>query len=155
MTIIIYSKPRSSREVDVTRVVWWLIVACVIGWPSTSAAADSATAEALFREGKALLDRGEIDAACEKFQASMDAEPSIGAQLNLARCHEQLGRTASAWAEYLKAASLAQRHGDARRERSARELAAELEPRLSKLTVEVVAPAEGLTVELGDIALPA
>jgi hypothetical protein len=133
----------------------WLVIACVVGWSRPSMAADSATAEALFREGKALLDGGETEAACEKFQASIDAEPSVGAQLNLARCHEQLGRTASAWAEYVKAAALAQRHGDERREQGARALAAELEPRLSRLTVEVVAPAEGLTVRLGSRVLPA
>src|SRR5690606_30041935 len=90
---------------------WTLWAALCVLIVSGTARADKATAESLFQEGKRLMEQGQIEEACPKFQASMDAEPSVGAMLNLARCHELTGKTATAWAEYTEAANLARRAG--------------------------------------------
>jgi hypothetical protein len=47
--------------------------------------------------------------------------------MNLALCHEKQGKTASAWAEYIQAAQLAARAGQADREQVARQSAAALD----------------------------
>jgi len=85
--------------------------------------------------------------ACPLFEASYRADPQIGVLLYLADCHEHVGRIASAYAEFTDAADLARQRGDAR-ESIARQRAATLAPRLSK--IRVVAPPEpppGLVVK--------
>src|SRR6476646_2818243 len=58
-------------------------------------------AEQLFLEGKALMQQQQYELACEKLQASHDLDTTAtGTLLNLALCHEQINRTASAWAEF-------------------------------------------------------
>ena len=100
-------------------------------------AEEAATAEALFREGRALMSEGQHKEACAKFAASQRLDPSIGTLLNLADCNERTGKTASAWAQFLEAETLSRRAGSERRERVARERAAALEPRLIRLTIIV------------------
>ena len=45
---------------------------------------DKAAAESLFQDGKAAMKQGKYEQACTLFTASFDAEPSVGALLNLA-----------------------------------------------------------------------
>ena len=65
------------------------------------AQSNKATAEALFTEGRALATSGKCAEAIPKFQASQKLDPGVGTLLNLAECYEQVGKTASAWAESL------------------------------------------------------
>jgi hypothetical protein len=109
-------------------------------------AADKAAAESLFNAGKELMDVGNYAEACLKFKESHDAELSVGAVLNLALCNEKQGKTASAWAYYREAAVLAGTLKDTGRQQGANKLAAALEGRLSRLTVDVTVKHEGLTV---------
>ncbi|MBW2522784.1 MAG: hypothetical protein JRI23_01350 [Deltaproteobacteria bacterium] len=109
-------------------------------------AADKVSAEALFQEGKELMDAGNFEEACPKFQASYEADPAIGALLNLALCHQKEGKTASAWAEFMEASALAKRSGDATRAKGAANHAKELEAKLSHLTITASEPVEGLEV---------
>ncbi len=103
-----------------------------------SALAQSAEAEALFREGKELLKQGQMAEACAKFDASDRIEPSVGTELNAADCHEKNGKLATAWATFLRAASNAGKAGnDKMREAEARRRASLLQPRLSYLTISV------------------
>lgn len=111
-------------------------------------AQDKAAAEALFREGRALLAEGDVAAACAKLDQSVRLDRSPGALLNLADCHAREGRTASAWAEFLEAARLADDTGWKAGALEARRRAAEVEPGLSRLTVRVSEPVEGLTLSL-------
>ena len=90
-----------------------------------------------------LMSTGDYAAACPKLETSQHLDPAVGTLLNLADCDEKSGKTASAWAEFLRAANEAYKAGDERRERAARERASAIEPRLSKLTV-TVAPAAAL-----------
>jgi hypothetical protein len=110
-------------------------VAIVLVLAMTSRAdAQTAEAEILFREGKRLFKAGKVAAACEKFEASERIEPENGTELNLADCWARIGRTASAWAMFVKAAASAKRED---RAAEARKRAAELKEQLVHLTIEV------------------
>jgi len=61
------------------------------------AQSSAAAAVALFDEGRAALQRGELDLACAKFKESNRLGPAIGTAFNLANCEEQRGRLATAW----------------------------------------------------------
>src|SRR5688572_3592069 len=91
-----------------------------------------ATAEALFREGTALLDEKKFAEACPKLAESHRLDPATGTLLALAFCHEGEGRLASAWAEFAEVAGRAREEGRTDRELVAREHAANLEPRLAR-----------------------
>lgn len=131
-----------------------LLVAAVTLVAGPSAADDKALAETLFLEGKEMMKQGKLAEACKRFEASHQAEPSVGALLNLARCHQELDRFASAWGEYRKAAHLANTLNQPKRRRGALEYAAKLEPQLSKLTIVVASPVQGLEVTRGNVVLP-
>jgi hypothetical protein len=115
------------------------IVVLVLTMLAPAARAQTAEAEVLFREGKRLLKAGEIAAACEKFEASERLEPENGTELNLADCWERIGRTASAWAMFVKAAGSAKREDRAAEARRRADL---LKDQLVHLTIEVPAEAE-------------
>jgi len=100
-------------------------------------AGDAATAEALFRDGRALMDAGNYKAACPKLEESYAQDPATGTLLALGICQERAGLTASAWATYSDAAARAKRDGRADRERAAREHMTALEPKLAHLTIQV------------------
>jgi hypothetical protein len=109
-------------------------------------ASDQAAAEALFRDGRKLYDEGRYPDACAKFAESQRLDPAPGTLLNLAGCYEKNGQTASAWATFKSAVSAAHQKGRSDWEDLARQRAAALEPSLSKLTIVVDAPVEGLVV---------
>jgi len=113
-------------------------------------AGDAATAEVLFRDGRALMNTGNYAAACPKLEESFAQDPATGTLLALGICQEHLGKTASAWATYAEVASRAKRDGRADREQAAREHMAALEPKLSRLTIVVdrnLAVVSGLIVK--------
>ena len=94
-------------------------------------------AEALFREARALMEEGKYAEACPKFRDSQRLDPGVGTLLNLARCYELNGQTASAWSRYGEAAAAARDAGQEGREQHAREQAARLEPTLSRIVLVV------------------
>lgn len=110
----------------------------------------SAVARELFSQGRALMDAGEHEAACAKFEESQRLEPGGGTLLNLALCNEKLGRTATAWALFNQAIVVARRDGRADRETFAKEHVEVIAPKLSRLTVQVPSHARtpGLRIEL-------
>jgi hypothetical protein len=126
-------------------------LACGLLLTSSAAFAQqiSAVAEALFHDGRTLMAAGDLKAACPKFAESNRIDPKIGTLMNLALCHEKSGLTASAWAEYTQAATLAQRAGQPDREKVGLAHAAELEPTLSRVVIEADA-ASGVAVVLDD-----
>jgi tetratricopeptide (TPR) repeat protein len=105
-----------------------------------SGAGDVAAAEALFDEGRSLMHAGKYREACEKFAASQRLDAGVGTLIYLADCYEKDGRSASAWATFREAASAAKSAGQAEREKLARDRAAKLESKLSRITIRV--PAE-------------
>lgn len=111
-------------------------------------AAEEAAAQALFDEGRRLLEAGQYESACPKLEESDRLAPGIGTKFHLADCNERLGRTATAWAGFLATAAAARSMGQTAREDAARDRARALEPRLARLVVEVptAARASGLTI---------
>ena len=122
------------------------LLALIVGGPAIARAADDPAARSLFEAGLKLLDEGKADEACPKFEESLRLQASVGAQLNLARCHEKQGKLATAWTEYKKAATMAYAAGDAEREKAAEDFGNALAPKLPKLVVTVVKPVQGLVV---------
>src|SRR6187402_2826619 len=100
-------------------------------------AEEKATAEAVFEEGMRLIKQGNFAEACPKFEISQRVEPAVGTMLYLAECYEKTNRSASAWAMFREAASLAETSGQTERMKTAQARAARLEPRLSWLTIQV------------------
>lgn len=97
-------------------------------------------AEQLFLEARTLMADKRYELACEKFRASYELDQTAtGTLLNLALCHEALGKTATAWAEFRQVAaqSIGRRED---RVTLAREHEQKLAPTLSRLTI-IVPPA--------------
>lgn len=101
-------------------------------------------AEALFQQGKDLLDAGHLTQACAKFEASQALDEGLGTLLFLGECYEKVGRTASAWRAFSAAAERADRLGDARRGGLARIRVAALEPVLARLLVRAAPQTQAL-----------
>lgn len=119
-------------------------LATVIGSQEAHAQAPqgaSIAAQALFKEGRALVDAGAWAEGCKKLEASLALFASASTMLNIARCREHEGRIASAWDDYHQALTLNRETRGAERRRGLEELArrgiAALEPRLPKLRVIV------------------
>lgn len=118
-----------------------------------AAGRDPASAEALFRDGRAAFDRGDYAAAKARFAESQRLDPAPGTLLNLALAEEKLGELARAWQHVREA--LAELPADDRRP-LAEKLLADLERRVPRLAValaEGVPP--GTRVRRDDVELQA
>lgn len=116
---------------------------------------DIARADALFNAAKALTDSGQYADACAKFAESKRLAPGLGVTLYLADCYEHIGRTASAWTEFLAAEGLARQRNDKRAE-VAHQHAQALEPKLDRLTIAVAptVPQAGLQILRDGVPVP-
>lgn len=115
------------------------------------AADDAEKAQALFEDGMQLMSKRRYAEACERFAASQDLDPGMGAQYRLAECYEKLGRLASAYEQFraVEAAADAARKLD--RKAVAQRRAEALENRIATLIIEIpkaVADLPGLEVTL-------
>jgi len=112
-------------------------------------AQDSAVAQSLFDDATKLITAGNWADACPKLEESQRLDPEQVTEFKLADCYEHVGRTASAWTTFLDLAEVARKANRADRERVARDRAGQLEPKLTRLTVEVPpdARAPGLVVK--------
>jgi len=119
--------------------------------------AAAAAAEALFREGRRLLEEGKTAEACLRFAESQRMEPAIGTALNLGDCYDRVGKTASARSAFLDAQSLARKEADEERGAEAQHRLDALEPRLVKLVLTVPASSRvaGLAVRRDGEMVPA
>ncbi|MEP7051967.1 MAG: tetratricopeptide repeat protein [Pseudomonadota bacterium] len=110
----------------------------------------SAVAESLYEDARGLMKQGKLDEACPKFKQSYDLDAGGGTLLNLAECYEKQGKLASAWSAFKEALVTAQRDGRTERIGYAKKHIAALEPKLSKITIQVPSEANtpGLSVTL-------
>ena len=121
----------------------WLVVG--------HARADKITdAEELFRRAKGLMAEKKDREACPLFEESERLDPQMGTLLNLAICHENVGRIASAWGEFRAVEQQARVANREERVKLAHERAAKLEPRLSriKLLVPIDTKPPGMVVKV-------
>lgn len=102
----------------------------------------------LFQEGRELSAQERYAEAAAKFEASYRLNGGGGTLLNLALCHERVGRTATAWREFTEAQRLAARDARSDRREFAERHLSELERRLSRLRVMVPPSAADLRVAL-------
>jgi serine/threonine-protein kinase len=112
-------------------------------------------AEALFQEGRKLVEQKRYAEACPKFAESQKLDPGIGTLLNLAACHELEGKTATAWTEFTQAVGMAERESRADAQEFAKSHLAALTPMLAKVVIAVPSESElpGLEVKLDRLAL--
>jgi hypothetical protein len=136
---------RTRRGVAAT-----LVLLAALSSARPALAQDAAIAEGLYEEGQKLMAAGKTEEACEKFAASHRLDPAPGTVLNLAACHEKLGKIASAWAEYKDAQALSARRGDKRREEYATQKIDALEKHLHRVVIEILSPLPNMTVKLDD-----
>ena len=108
---------------------------------------DRAAAQALFEQAQSLKEDERFEEACDKFAASQKLDPAMGTQLNLADCYERIGRSASAWINFLEVAAEAKKAGSEQRLKIAKERADALKPKLSRLQVNVDEPLDGMVIE--------
>jgi hypothetical protein len=101
---------------------------------SSIASAAPTVAQQRFEEGRALMKENKPREAIPKFLASLAAEPTTAAALNLADAYERIGQTASAYHRFRQVEELA-REKDPLRAQEAKKRADALYPRLATITV--------------------
>ncbi|WP_437594443.1 hypothetical protein [Sorangium sp. So ce1000] len=123
-------------------------LAAAIAGGRAARAEDKAGAVALFREAGALVDAGQPSRACPKYEESLRLYDSVNTRYFLADCYERTGKMASAWAQFLEVAARVHASGDRAKEAKARERAAAVQPKVSRLSVVVeAASTPGLEVK--------
>lgn len=128
-----------------------LIVVLSTQTAAAQSASNRAAAQALFDQAKELVKKGDAENACPRFEESLRLDPGIGTRFNLADCYERIGKTASAWTLFIEVALAAKASDRGKHEEVARQRAAKLEGKLSKLVIVVPEPhrVAGLVVERG------
>ena len=115
-------------------------------------------ADAAFEEGRELFAQGRFKEACDKFERSMQLDPSPGTLLNLGNCYEPQGDMVRALATFEQALAEAQHTSDPRRKElwsdAARERIASLSQRVPQLSVRG-APAGARVAIDGEVLDPA
>jgi hypothetical protein len=123
------------------------------GWPATAIAdvtpGDASAATALFDAGRAELDAGRIDEACEKFELSLKFDPQLGTRLNLGVCRERQGKLVDAYELFAVAADEAKNMSKDVRANYARTRLAQLRAKLVRIVLRVAKPdMRGLALDL-------
>jgi hypothetical protein len=113
-------------------------------------------AEELFKQGRAALEAGDYRVACDKLEASLHIERAVGTLMSLAKCEEAVNKIASAREHWQEAGDLADASYDRlKRGPACREKFAELDPRVPRLTINVVNPPPGTIVKRDGVPLVA
>jgi hypothetical protein len=111
-------------------------------------------AEQIFHDAEKLFDEKRYPEACAAFEESQRLDPKLGTLLNLAFCHETMGKLATAWSEYNEAAVWASQRGQRDREEFARKRSTELARRLSRVLLELTPGTDPSSIEVDGEALP-
>jgi hypothetical protein len=90
-----------------------------------------------FERGRKLMRDGKIAEACAAFAESQRLDPQYGTEFNLGQCYQKLGRLSAALEAYQ---DVARRDPNTQRRDTAAQLAADLEPRVPKLQIQIDHP---------------
>ncbi len=105
--------------------------------PPSSGMSNEMRAEYLFRTGEKKFDSGQYSEACNDFSESLRLGPKLGTLLNLALCHETVGKPATAWGEYHHGAAWAAQNGQKDRHDFALAHALALETKLPRVLLQL------------------
>lgn len=150
------SSPRASRAFGPAGALAALVAAGTLLFGAPAYAQDDGEkATAAFEAGRAALQRGDLVEACAKLAESDRLAPSGRTLLNLGDCYERRGMFASAYTKFLEAAARAVRAGKPEAELHARERAAHVEWRVSRVMIVTRrADAPGLEIKRDGALLP-
>ena len=131
-------------------------IACAVLFSAGSAiaqtnASDAAIAQSLFDEGRKLMNEKKFPEACPRLERSYKLDPAPGTLLNLAVCHEAIGKTATAWNEFRDTVTIAKRENRNDRLTFAQKHLKELDGKISTLTVTDQARENGLEWRLDGV----
>jgi hypothetical protein len=111
-------------------------------------------AEYLFRAGEKKFDSGKYAEACADFTESLRLGPKLGTLLNLALCHETVGKPATAWSEFHHGAAWAAQNGQRDRHDFAVQHALALETKLPRVLLQLPADRALESVDVDGEPLP-
>src|SRR5260221_14727974 len=100
---------------------------------------DPAAAEQLFLAGRAAMQQGSLETACQRFAESQRLDPAAGTLINLADCLERRGLIASSWQRWKEALDDLRKDDDRRAQGGSR--MARLEGRLPRPELRLAAGA--------------
>lgn len=130
----------------------------VVAAPSLARAEEKETneqkADRLFREAEQRFDKGEVEAACNAWSDSLKLSPKLGTLLNLALCHETVGRVATAWSEFHRGAAWAAQNGQRDRQEFAHSHAFALEAKLPRIILQFSVERQVSVIEIDGEPLP-
>ena len=96
-------------------------------------------ADQLFHSGEKKFDSGDYAGACVDFSESLKLGPKLGTLLNLALCHETIGKPVTAWHEFAHAAAWAVQNNQRDRYEFAAQHVRALEPKLPRVVLQLPA----------------
>jgi hypothetical protein len=131
----------------------FFLLATLSSFAADAEPTNTALSEALFDQGRALMEGGHYDEACEKLAYSQRLDPAGGTILNLALCHEKQGRVATAWTEYREALGTARRDGREDRTAFAEQHIVALEKQVPRISIAVASAATPLQLRLDGATL--
>jgi hypothetical protein len=111
------------------------------------------TADSLFKAGRELMDQKRFPEACAKFEESYRLDASAGTLLNLGRCNEARGMTATAWSLYRRTITLGNATNKPRHVTAAQEFMEAVDKKLARVVVTVAEPAPGLALSCGSVEI--
>ena len=146
-----------------SRSILWIacsvaLAAAPIAGAGAQPAGDRAAAEAVFREGRELMEGGRPKDACPMFEKSLALFQSASAALNLAKCYAATDRLAAALTTIDRAIELNKlTEDDARRAELARLTTTQRESlvaRVPTVRIHVTPFIQGMTIERNGIEIP-
>jgi hypothetical protein len=133
-----------------------LLLAPTLATVSAHAQSDNGKyAETAFNEGRSYFEKGNIAAACAKFQKSLDLDFQRTTLQALSVCREKEEKWASAWNNYLELARRFSQAGEEDKARLARSKASELEKKLLYIVLVMDEPPPGLDITVDGTKLDA
>ncbi len=142
----------AERRSERTRALALALLTAVLA-PAARAGGEAATAEALFRDARALMAKGKYAEACPKLEEAMKLEETGMTAFVLGECLEATGRTASAWARFAEALEFARKKNVTDKLREIEARVAALEPKLARLTLTMKTPPAGLEIHRNGVVV--